>query len=330
MRPYISVVISAHNRKEFILNAVDSAINQTLDRSLYEIIVVKNYRNNEIDSYLKSKSCYNILCEDNRYGEKIRVASDVARGEVISFLDDDDLFLNDKLETVYNCFNKYDRLNYLHNGFVRIDKSGNILNPRHKSSLPGRKDGVNFIESGDKIVAKYYRSGIAANPSSIAIRKAVLESKIGYIGEINTCVDLSMFYTSLLAGGKLIGLRPPKTLYRVHDSDTHKNAPTFEQYYNVQKRVAQNFHHDLLIIYEMCKNSPIEEYAETQLSTARLFLALTDDAFSLNRPIMEYSSVLKRKFLHKRSRHLVLSAFHFASQISRGTIIRALYVLNPM
>jgi len=39
--PYISVIITAYNRKEFLLDAFNSALNQTLDRSKYEIIVTK-------------------------------------------------------------------------------------------------------------------------------------------------------------------------------------------------------------------------------------------------------------------------------------------------
>ena len=38
--PYISVIITAYNRKEFLLNAIKSALNQTLDKKYYEIIVI--------------------------------------------------------------------------------------------------------------------------------------------------------------------------------------------------------------------------------------------------------------------------------------------------
>ena len=42
--PFISVIITAHNRKEFLLEAVNSALNQTLPKDEYEIIVVKNFQ----------------------------------------------------------------------------------------------------------------------------------------------------------------------------------------------------------------------------------------------------------------------------------------------
>jgi glycosyltransferase involved in cell wall biosynthesis len=42
-KPYISVIITAHNRKEFLKEAIQSALNQTLERSNYEILVIKNF-----------------------------------------------------------------------------------------------------------------------------------------------------------------------------------------------------------------------------------------------------------------------------------------------
>jgi cellulose synthase/poly-beta-1,6-N-acetylglucosamine synthase-like glycosyltransferase len=39
-KPYISVIITAHDRKEFLKEAINSVINQTLDKSFYEFIVV--------------------------------------------------------------------------------------------------------------------------------------------------------------------------------------------------------------------------------------------------------------------------------------------------
>jgi len=50
---YISVIITAYNRKEFLLDAFNSALNQTLSRDKHEIIVTKNFRDSKIDSYIK-------------------------------------------------------------------------------------------------------------------------------------------------------------------------------------------------------------------------------------------------------------------------------------
>ncbi len=53
-RPFISVVITAYNRREFLKYAVKSVINQTLDKSLYEVIAVKNFKDPEVDKLIES------------------------------------------------------------------------------------------------------------------------------------------------------------------------------------------------------------------------------------------------------------------------------------
>ena len=50
---YISVIITAYNRKELLLAAFNSALNQALSRDKHEIIVTKNFRDSKIDSYIK-------------------------------------------------------------------------------------------------------------------------------------------------------------------------------------------------------------------------------------------------------------------------------------
>ncbi|WP_225968767.1 glycosyltransferase [Saccharolobus islandicus] len=39
----LTILIIAHNRKSFLLDAVSSCLNQTVSKKRYEIIVVKNF-----------------------------------------------------------------------------------------------------------------------------------------------------------------------------------------------------------------------------------------------------------------------------------------------
>jgi glycosyltransferase involved in cell wall biosynthesis len=57
--PFISVIITAHNRREFLLDAVNSALNQTLPKDEYEIIIVKNF--SEYDDILKNLGSRNLI-----------------------------------------------------------------------------------------------------------------------------------------------------------------------------------------------------------------------------------------------------------------------------
>ncbi|MEM0143780.1 MAG: glycosyltransferase [Candidatus Parvarchaeum sp.] len=51
--PYISVVVIAYNRKKFIRKALLSVLAQTISKSMYEIIVIKGFKDKEIDNFIK-------------------------------------------------------------------------------------------------------------------------------------------------------------------------------------------------------------------------------------------------------------------------------------
>ncbi|MCL5017733.1 MAG: glycosyltransferase family 2 protein [Candidatus Parvarchaeota archaeon] len=46
----ITVIIAAYGRRTFLKEAIASALDQTLPRSKYEIVVIKNFRDKDIDS----------------------------------------------------------------------------------------------------------------------------------------------------------------------------------------------------------------------------------------------------------------------------------------
>ncbi|MGC8726379.1 MAG: glycosyltransferase, partial [Thermoplasmata archaeon] len=90
VNPYISVIITAHNRKEFLKNSINSVINQTLPRSFYEIIVVKNFIDFEIDDFIQKNGIINIYTDEIEIGKKIVLGIEHCKGEILCFLDDDD------------------------------------------------------------------------------------------------------------------------------------------------------------------------------------------------------------------------------------------------
>jgi len=63
-KPYISVIITAYNRKKYLLGAVRSALDQTLPKDLYEVIVVKNFRDETIDRQLEKWGVVDLYSDD--------------------------------------------------------------------------------------------------------------------------------------------------------------------------------------------------------------------------------------------------------------------------
>ena len=128
-KPYISVIITAHNSKDFLKDAINSLLNQTLDRSFFEIIIVKNFDDHEIDDQIEENKIIKFKArDDSLIGEDLAIGIENAKGEIISFLDDDDVFLPYKLTNVINEFVKDPKLIYYKNNLKVIDKNFNIIN----------------------------------------------------------------------------------------------------------------------------------------------------------------------------------------------------------
>ena len=105
--PLVSVIIPSYNRFEYLLNAVNSVKNQTYKN--YEIIVVndessqKEYYENAIEDI----NLINIKKKDypdwGGSRQPLRnIGAEIAKGEYLAFLDDDDMWMNNKLELQIN------------------------------------------------------------------------------------------------------------------------------------------------------------------------------------------------------------------------------------
>lgn len=190
-KPYISVVITAHNRTEFLMDAINSVLGQTLNRTLYEIIVVKNFYDPGIDDFLNRKGIINLKSrESSLLGEDIALGVENAKGEVLSFLDDDDQFYPQKLEHVYKMFRENKRIVYYHNNYSAINEK--------------------------KQPIKFNNGSIDFNMSCITVRKKIIHKD--KISKIEYLPDTFMYYSAVDYGGKVISDKLKLTRYTLHNS----------------------------------------------------------------------------------------------------------------
>ena len=66
IRPLISVIVIAHERKEFILDAIRSLKDQSAPKESYEVLIIKKFVDREIDDFIAKNgelivNQYNIL-----------------------------------------------------------------------------------------------------------------------------------------------------------------------------------------------------------------------------------------------------------------------------
>ncbi len=101
--PLISIILTTYNRRDLLPYAIQSVLDQTYTN--YEIIVVNDFGEDVwdiIQSFNSEKIKY--LCNIKNSGPSFsrNTAIGVAKGSIICYLDDDDIFLPMHLKTIIN------------------------------------------------------------------------------------------------------------------------------------------------------------------------------------------------------------------------------------
>ena len=210
IKPKLSVIVTAYNRKEFLLEALQSAVNQTLPRDSYEIICIKNFNDQKIDKYIKDNEIISIV-EEGTIGEYLYLAAKKAKGEILVFLDDDDLISKDKLERVNFAFSRYNTIDFYHNSQLKGE------NPQ--------KDFSRLYEKKFKIVRYPYKNSFkylkiaTFNLSSIAIKKCILFSHLNELKSVIASQDSFMLIISLISKTDIFIDDGKYTFYRLHSNN---------------------------------------------------------------------------------------------------------------
>ena len=177
MTPLVSVIIATYKRPKYIARAINSVLNQTYKN--VEIIVIDD--NNERDEfrkltqnilqkYITKKKIIYIKHKNNKGLPAARnTGIKKAKGEFISFLDDDDEFLPAKTESQLKIFkHEKNKIGLVYGAYIRKD-----LNLNKESIIEQKiKGNVNSILGLNKI----------GNPSIIMCKSSAI-SKIGGFDE---------------------------------------------------------------------------------------------------------------------------------------------------
>ncbi len=195
----ISVIITAYNRDKYLAKAFDSLSNQTFKN--FDVILVSNF---EYDiSKFQGLQIFHIVSK-GAIGEFLTEGIKKASGQLIAFLDDDDYFSSDKLETIWKLFNNNSVI-YMHN----------------KSQFFHDEQLINKFETK-----------VDFNMSSITVRKSVLWNYLDMLNKISAAQDTFIYALALHDGGKLITSREILTYYRKSNVNTsgHNNVKWLLEY----------------------------------------------------------------------------------------------------
>ncbi len=236
-KPYISVIITAYNRKEFLKEAVQSVLNQTLDKNLYEVIVIKNFRTH-LDRKWRINGVKLIYKPAGSIGDFLYTGVLHSRGSIISFLDDDDTFAKNKLKIIYDEFSKNPSMVYYHNN-CRVIYENKYIKSKNKNIITTNVK-KRFFASTSNIASiyKFILPSTYFNLSSAAIKKKPVLDNIGYLKKIISNTDDFFAYTAIKPIGKILCDNRKLTNYRIHTKNTSISVTMNTQkaeYYNYTK-----------------------------------------------------------------------------------------------
>jgi glycosyltransferase involved in cell wall biosynthesis len=219
-QPSLSVIISVHDRMRFLPEALESVLSQSLSAAEYEIILVAYNLDPPIRASAEARGARVVMTTAMSLGPKLAEAVQTARGSILVFLEDDDLFEPTKLRRVQELFARRPRMGYYHNGHVKIDESG-VESPRKSSrstrrgtSLEGDPP-IRCVDSahGYGQLAPY---APAYNLSSISIRSEILAGRVEYLERIHLAADIFVFFAALASNWELCADRVELTRVRTH------------------------------------------------------------------------------------------------------------------
>lgn len=270
---HISVVVIAHDRKKYLIEALKSLLVQTLDRNFYEIIVVKNFSDTEIDQYIRAIGGANIITNCVNPGQKLSIGIQASRGNIICILADDDLYEKTKLKVVFELFKSSNELIYYHNGFQTIDENGISSNIRYYKN-PTKRILYSSNQLKYDVISKIIKFRGYHNDSSIAIRKSFYLKYLETLEQFRVSWDFLFFVIALSSNLDLIIDDKVLTFFRVHNSLSHFSG-NYLDFLRWRNKLAYFYIEELTLIKSIIDNNKIREFVDYNLIAWKVILALT-------------------------------------------------------
>jgi glycosyltransferase involved in cell wall biosynthesis len=164
--PFFSVIIPTYNRADLLINTIESVLAQRFKD--FELLVIDDGSTDDtrelVNSFCDSTNIRYIYQENKGVGAARNTGIKNARGEWIAFLDSDDLWLPNHLQSHYQLItSRGAEVSWIHSGYIFFNDKGN--------QFPGFGRPL----SGD-VFAELVRNGNFMNMNTITIQNNIIQN----------------------------------------------------------------------------------------------------------------------------------------------------------
>lgn len=321
---HLTVLIYTYDRKDYIVKAVNTVLKQNINKDLFEIIVIKGFIDDDIDKWLQESGVRLIFLNEKSLGKKIARGIEESRGEIITFLDDDDEYEPKKLEKISEIFDKCPETDFVHNSLIKINENGGVVDP-DPSENP-RKSLVFSTRNGNKsLLSQVLRYRGDWYLSCMSVRKSVLLDDLNSLEGIDQSIDKFIFFVSINRG-RNIKLIPDKlTRYRMHQSTTTYTG-TKEDFISKREVFFRNTIKTFDRIVSLSAIYPSNELASCQLIQHKINLYFISGREDSKVTLAEFIEFLKcLKIEHSRYQLIWIGGFilrRISLELSRNLYYR--------
>lgn len=230
--PLVSVIMPCYNGEKFIGEAIESALNQTYKN--WELIIVDDRSTDNSKKIIKQYYIADTRIQYIQHKKNKGIPSTrntgikISNGEYIAFLDQDDLWMKDKLDLFIREFNRYDAKVGIIFSDIEIVFADNIISRNYKK--------VNYykIQKLNKrnFIKKLFMGNFIKTTSQVILRKECF-NKLGLLDERLHGGDDGDFWLRAAGEFNFKYLDIPLTKYRFHKENTSKKI----RYYMIEDAI---------------------------------------------------------------------------------------------
>ncbi len=205
--PLVSVIMNCHNGEKFLEKSINSVIQQTYQN--WELIFFDNFSTDEskkiVNGYVDKRIKYFKSNNFTSLYEARNLAIQKAEGDYISFIDTDDLWVEDKLKKQIDFLEKNKEFKIVYSNYYILEDKKNKKYLKHKKSLHSG-------QITQKLLDNYSLGILTAFLEKDIFKKFEFKKNYNIIGDFDFFIDLSQKF-------KIGSIQEPLALYRVHESN---------------------------------------------------------------------------------------------------------------